>query len=69
MIRLDLHGTRHIDVREKVIRIVEDNWNSMEEVMIVTGHSFPMKALVIEVLNEYKLNHQNKVGCITALME
>jgi hypothetical protein len=69
MKKLDLHGVRHIDVRPTVIRYVEDHWNSGEEAIIVTGHSIKMRALVIEILDEYKLNHEKKVGCITALME
>jgi len=69
MKKLDLHGVRHIDVRPAVLRYIEDNWNSGEEAIIVTGHSMKMRALVIEVLDEYKLQHEKKVGCITAVME
>ena len=69
MKKLDLHGVRHIDVRPEVIRYVEDHWNSGEEAVIVTGHSMKMRALVIEVLDEYKLKSEKKVGYITAMME
>lgn len=55
MKKLDLHRTRHVDVRRKVIRFVEDNWNSGEEAEIITGHSQKMKELVLEILDEYKL--------------
>lgn len=55
MKQLDLHGTRHGDVRRKVIRFVEDNWGDRDDAEIVTGHSRRMKDLVIDVLDEYGL--------------
>ena len=57
MEKLNLHGVRHIDVAQKVIRFIENNWNSGEEVEIVTGNSIKMRNLVIEVLNEYDLSY------------
>lgn len=53
--KLDLHGVRHRDVRDKVIRIVEDNWDADVELELITGHSNEMKAIVTDVLNEYEL--------------
>jgi hypothetical protein len=55
---LDLHGTKHEDVRRKVIRLIEDNWDSGEVVEITTGHSKKMKRLVIEVVDEYSLPYK-----------
>ncbi len=75
MNKLDLHRTRHEDVRSKTIRFVEDNWASGEEVEIVTGNSPKMKGLVIEILNEYSLIYRNPMfdlyntGYILVLME
>ena len=56
--RLDLHGIRHRDVYSLVDNflndiILEDNEESKHE--IVTGYSDRMKELVVEVLNEYKI--------------
>lgn len=56
MTRLDLHGTRHIDVEREVIRFVEDNWGSGKTAEIITGHSKRMKELVCKVLDEYQLD-------------
>ena len=56
-IKLDLHGAKHQNVKPLVIRFVEENWNSGERGVIITGHSEKMKMLVIEVLDEYKLTH------------
>ncbi len=53
--KLDLHGVRHDDVKSKVINFIEDNWNSEEDLEIITGHSSKMKGIVLNVLDEYKL--------------
>ena len=58
--KLDLHGVRHHEVRNKVIRIVEENWGEGMEVEIVTGNSDEMKSIVSNVLDEYNLDY--KVG-------
>ena len=58
--KLDLHGVRHHEVRNKVIRLVEDNWGEGLNVEIITGNSDEMKAIVGNVLNEYNLDY--KVG-------
>ena len=75
MKKLDLHKTKHEDVQHKVIRFIEDNWNS-GEVEIITGYSEKMKSLVIEILNEYKLTYSigrrydiNNKGYIFAILE
>ena len=56
-VKLDLHGVKHQDAGPLVIRFVEENWNSGAKGTIITGHSEKMKALVIKVLDEYKLTH------------
>ena len=58
--KLDLHGVRHHEVRNKVIRLVEDNWGEGLNVEIITGNSDEMKSIVGNVLNEYNLDY--KVG-------
>lgn len=75
MKKLDLHRTRHLNVKRKVIHFIEDNWGSDEEVEIVTGNSDSMRDLVIVVLDEYKLSYEigqpfscNK-NCLMVLME
>jgi hypothetical protein len=55
MNKLDLHGIRHADVRNKTIRFIESNWGSNEWIEIVTGNSYKMKDLVMDVVNEYDL--------------
>ena len=61
MEKLDLHGVRHIDVQREVIRFVEKHWNHNVQLEIITGHSERMKDLVLEVLEEYKLDYVT--GC------
>jgi len=58
MKKIDLHGIRHEDARSEVIHFIEDNWGSNEAVEIITGHSQGMKAVVEEVLKEYKLDYR-----------
>lgn len=54
----DLHRLKHIDVREEVIRFIEEHWNKDAELEIITGNSIKMKEIVITVLNEYKMTYQ-----------
>jgi len=58
MRKLDLHGTKHADVRRKVIRFIEANWDCGEEVEIITGNSYEMKKLVTSVVSEYDLTYR-----------
>ena len=58
MEKLNLHGTRHKDVRRQVIHLIEDNWNSGKEIEIITGYSNKMRKLVVDVLNEYNLSYE-----------
>ncbi|NOR60550.1 MAG: hypothetical protein GQ469_07975 [Methanosarcinales archaeon] len=76
MEKLDLHRTKHSEVERKVIRFIENNLGSGEEVEIVTGNSDRMRGLVINILNEYGLNYQigrvfdlNNKGYIVTWME
>ena len=55
--KLDLHGVKHHEVRNKVIRIVEDNWGEGLGVEIITGNSDEMKSIVGNVLDEYNLDY------------
>jgi DNA-nicking Smr family endonuclease len=57
--KLDLHGIKHEDVRSKLIRFIEDLWQTDTAVEIITGHSPEMKSIVIEVLREYKLEYND----------
>jgi DNA-nicking Smr family endonuclease len=56
---LDLHGVKHERARAMIIRFIEDNWKRGGNVEIVTGHSNEMKAIVKEVLDEYKLEYKD----------
>ena len=58
MKKLDLHRTRHDEVRNKTIRFIEHNWDSGKEAEIITGNSPKMKALVMIVLDEYGLTYR-----------
>jgi len=60
MIKLDLHGIRHREVRNMVIRFIEKYWNTNTEVEIITGYSERMKFFVKEVLDEYKLEYSDE---------
>ena len=76
MKKLNLHRTKHEKAKRKVIRFVEDNWRSGEEAEIITGNSLQMKAIVINILDEYKLDYtigrmfdQNNSGYIVTRLE
>ena len=67
MNKLDLHGIRHADARRKVIRFVEDNWGTGEEVEFITGNSQMMRGIVMNVLQEYGLTYN--IGRMLELSE
>ncbi len=76
MNKLDLHRTRHEDAKRKTINFLEENWNSGEEVEIITGNSQLMRGIVINTLDEYGLTYQishmfdlNNKGYIVTWME
>ena len=58
MKELDLHGVKHEDAKNEVIRLIEANWNTGTTIKIITGHSPQMKALVKSVLGEYELEYE-----------
>jgi len=51
---LDLHGIRHYEVEGKCHLFINDNWG--KEMKIITGNSFMMKRLVLDILKFYKLD-------------
>ena len=55
--KLDLHGTSHVDARNKVIRFIEEHWDSGSELEIITGNSIRMKGIVLNVIEEYDLSY------------
>lgn len=57
MKELDLHGTKLIDAKQKVISFIEQYWNTDTELEIITGYSNHMKEEVINVVKEYKLSY------------
>ena len=61
--KLDLHGIRHEAARQKVIRIIEDNWDSDSRIEVITGHSTRMKEIVRAIGKEYKLEVEIGQGC------
>lgn len=63
MKELDLHGIKHENVRSMLIRFIEDLWLTGTSVEIITGNSPEMKAIVIEILKEYKLEYSDG-GCL-----
>ena len=75
MKKLNLHGTKHKDVKREVIHFIEDNWDSDEEIEIITGNSDKMRNIVIKVLNEYNLYYRigrmftYDNGCLIVSME
>jgi len=76
MRKLDLHRLKHREAERKTIRFIEANWDSGEEVQIITGNSGKMRRLVMDILDEYDLDYRigrqfdliNK-GYITVWME
>jgi len=57
MTELDLHGHRHEEAKRLLEHTINVLWCSNEELHIITGHSKRMKEIVIELLEEYKLEY------------
>lgn len=57
MNELDLHGTKHQDVQQKVDSFLYENYENMP-VSIITGNSHEMKRIVISIINEYEYNYR-----------
>lgn len=71
--RLDLHGLIYEEARAEVIHFIEDNWDTINELNIITGNSEGMRKVVTDVADEYKLNYSrpfdtNNVGEIRIFM-
>ena len=57
--KLDLHGISHYEVSNLIDQFIWESMNMNQyDVEIVTGNSDKMKKVVIEVINEYKLQYQ-----------
>lgn len=69
--KLDLHGVRHEDARQKVINAIEDNWDSDNTIEVITGHSVKMKEIVTGLADEYKIGHMpaNHGATVIIIME
>ena len=55
--KLDLHRLNYEDATRSVIRFIEEHWDDGSELEIITGNSDKMKAIVLDVLNDYKLSY------------
>lgn len=56
MVRIDLHGVRHEEVRGHLVTEIEKYWGMPVDLEIITGHSPQMRKIVCEVLEEYNLD-------------
>ena len=54
MSTLDLHGTRHADVRDKLTHFFFWEYPNCSEYVIITGNSIKMKKIVINWLEKHK---------------
>ena len=55
-IELDLHGTKHNEVKNKIDDFVNTHYdfiNEYPELIIITGNSEKMKSIAKEILTEY----------------
>jgi len=75
MIELDLHGERHEAAQKLLERTINRLWASNDELKIITGNSPRMKAIVIDLLTQYKLEYKigdfsgMNMGYITTTLE
>ena len=53
--KIDLHGYKHAEAKEAVIRLIEESYNKNTLVTAITGNSSKMRNVVIEVLSEYDI--------------
>jgi DNA-nicking Smr family endonuclease len=59
---LDLHGTRHQEVFNKVDSFIGENLlKGTPSVFIITGHSKEMKKQVSKVLDDYEMYSQESI--------
>jgi DNA-nicking Smr family endonuclease len=57
MKKIDLHGLKHADARNELIRFIEDHWDSGIDAIIITGHSEKMRKVATDVLEEYRVDY------------
>ena len=57
MIELDLHGMRHREAEDALERTINGSWGADEELQIITGHSPQMKKIVVDILDNYRLQY------------
>ena len=57
VVKIDLHGIKHEDVRRELIAKIEEHWldDPSPDMIVVTGHSDQMRTIVKEVASEYQL--------------
>lgn len=67
MNKLDLHGIRHEEAKNKVIHFLEDNWGTNKEVEVITGCSDRMIQIVATIVDEYNLDY--RIGNISDLVK
>ncbi len=53
---IDLHGLKHEDVKRELIKKIEKHWDQNCDIKVVTGHSKQMRAIAMEVIEEYRLD-------------
>lgn len=59
---LDLHGTKHENVKRKVdVFVWEHMKKKTSQVKIVTGNSAPMKDIVTKCLSDYSLSPREEI--------
>ena len=56
-VKIDLHGVKHEDVKRVLIAKIEEHWldDPSSDIIVVTGHSEPMREIVKEIVSEYQL--------------
>jgi DNA-nicking Smr family endonuclease len=57
MIKLDLHGVKHAEVKSLLDSFLWDNMQkNKKEIQIITGSSDQMKRIVRNLVDEYSMN-------------
>lgn len=57
MKEIDLHGIGHEQAKELLEITINKLWCINDELCIITGHSDQMKKIVIDILEDYKLDY------------
>ena len=53
---LDLHGVRHENVEKLIDKFIYANRDTSGYIKIITGNSFQMKKIVLDLLNVYSFD-------------